>query len=682
MSSVYVDGALTVYGGGAEDRVWRLCLEDASHEWHELRTHGDVPPARRHFSLCEYRGRMMLYGGKPLDAAAEGEPEPLYSLCTRTGRWTQVHTTGDHPGPRTHHTTVVVDNLLLLFGGRTLSEAPTVADVQADKRRGFYDVYVLDLQQLLWHRVERYDPNAPMLWGHGASVFRNFMVVTGGFEVSAPPPTGLLQDASAQPSAMLNDAVFVFDIERCEWRKASPHPRHEAPLPRALHSSHTMGGEVLIYGGITVGNEGRTSNVMDAWLWDIASGGWRRFPFAVSYWTGQRPLSAVLSPEGSIAVASNQTEVHYFDFTRRTEGWKTVSCDPSRLYAPSPPAQPELPPPVAPTPEVVPEVMYLPPPVPEVVYLPPVAVRPATPPPDPRIAERRRQREQQERQEKEQRDLKVRMLQEHIQGMRDQLAGMSGLHGQMMQERREEDCIKMSPPRQSPGAPHPATLADTRAQDDTHHYLHNLQHQLADLQKRSQEATDDMYDIHKKEMDEAKSLHTERVGMIVSEQEEQLKAQQVLATQLMEVQKAEMLRNQLELLRQQQKKLADLTRVAPPVPQRITPDARHEIPAAIHNMEDAISKLRTATSRPFQSTVPPRPPGVRDMETALERLQGSRDAMPFRSAEEMRDQHLAGLREHLVGIHQRESSMPRGPKQVSPVRGRSFAVVSPYAHNG
>eukprot|EP01061_Rhynchopus_euleeides_P028057 TRINITY_DN45633_c0_g1_i1.p1 TRINITY_DN45633_c0_g1~~TRINITY_DN45633_c0_g1_i1.p1 ORF type:complete len:259 (+),score=76.28 TRINITY_DN45633_c0_g1_i1:3-779(+) len=250
-----------------------------------------------------------------------------------------------------------------------------------------------------------------------------------------------------------------------------------------------------------------------------------------------------------------------------------------------------------------------------------------------------------------------------IGSMRQQLSTMTDVHSGMMQPRKEEDARDVSPPRYTAGVQNPATLADTRAQDDTHHYLHLLHQQHSDLQRESQDAMDAMHKLHKKEVQDIKAMHAERLGMIVSEQDDQLQTQQVLAKRLMETQKAELLRNQLELLRKQQGKLADLTRVVRPVQQRVTPDpAKYETPPVVKSMSDALSKLRTINARPFESGMVHQPLVVQGMQDALRRMQDTQAAAPLRS-----DVESPWLQ---PPYGYREPSVQSGYKQVSPMRSR------------
>ena len=702
VTSIFVDGNLAVYGGANHDKIWLLNLSD--HVWREVHTHGDVPSARRHHSVCTYRDRMMVYGGDPLDPDTPPDDDPLYAIDVATGKWTQVITGGDKPGERSHHTSVVVDNLLIVFGGRSLNAHPTQQALEEDKRKGFYDVFVLELQKMMWHRVERYDPSAPMLWGHGASTFRHYMIVTGGFDVSAAPVGSVLADLSAPPDTTLSEVVHVWDIDRCEWKKATPNEGlREAPLPRAMHVSQTFCAQVLVYGGITIDSQtNRATNVLDAWVWDIPTGTWHPFPFAVNYWSGRKPLSAVLPGSRTVAVANNQTELHYFDFMKGSEGWITVPCDPARLYLPPPPPQPQRPnppPPALPQPPPPQPVALLPPapvlPPPPPTYEVPELTRVA-PPPDPREAERERLRAQLEAEALAEKERRMRGLHEQIGVLKGQLGNLATIQGDINLPKRDPDHPSISPPRDHPVAVRPATLQDIDAVDASAFHVHALQGHLGELQHKQREAMEAAFARHRTELEEAKRLHQERLAEVVHQQEEQLEAQNLISKRQMESEKAQLLQNQLELLRKQQRALAEATKVTYPVQPQPHPADQEEDdapPRAVTMMATAIEKLKRSTSRPFPGQIHALPIDagvpreVREIKTAIGRLRETTDAAPppGRGAsprpptqEEVRNAHMQGLRSHIEAIN-RQSAIQGAAgtgtsltKQLSPPRLRTL----------
>eukprot|EP01059_Diplonema_ambulator_P037126 TRINITY_DN9645_c0_g1_i1.p1 TRINITY_DN9645_c0_g1~~TRINITY_DN9645_c0_g1_i1.p1 ORF type:complete len:754 (+),score=149.07 TRINITY_DN9645_c0_g1_i1:653-2914(+) len=662
VSSIFISGCLCVYGGPVPDKVWLLDLQDLT--WDEVQCRGDIPAARHHHAVCCYKDRMLMHGGLLLDEA--WEEHPFYSLDVNTGVWTHILTSGDAPGGRSHHTAVIVDDMMVVYGGRsTATENPTTLDLEEQKRQGFFDVYMLNLQQLQWYRIERYDPYAPMLWGHTAAVFRHFIVVYGGFDVSEPQPTGVFADVASAPVATLSEVVYIYDTQRCEWKRASPHIGQDRPVPRALHAAHILGAQMVIYGGMTVDANGRPTNVLDSWLWDISSGNWSPFAFGITYWSGKKPLGAVLPGNNTLVVANNQTETHFY--TLNTAQWRSHACDPSRLYKPKlpPPAPPVYipappPPPAPPAPppqhEFIPEPERVPTPVPTnppsmvseqpaptpapsetpaapeptepaqpFDVLPPPRV-PEHPPPayqqpgprplqvphaDPYAEERLRYHMQLVEQENQRRLEQVQTLRDRIAEMQDQLMAYQSMKYELAQPRHPLDNPELSPQRNTSFAI-PATIEDAEAQDYAAHHLAQLAEQLTQMQNQSQRSLHEAYARHREQMEEAKKLHAERLKLIKGQQQEYQNAQLELANLETKQDTAELLRKQLSLLHDQQKQLSELQKEVAPV--KVAPPApTSSVPDQIRSMASALDKLSHASTLRGPSVTNAYPTGMHDV---------------------------------------------------------------------
>eukprot|EP01063_Lacrimia_lanifica_P019191 TRINITY_DN2628_c0_g1_i1.p1 TRINITY_DN2628_c0_g1~~TRINITY_DN2628_c0_g1_i1.p1 ORF type:complete len:878 (+),score=230.94 TRINITY_DN2628_c0_g1_i1:170-2803(+) len=702
VTSCVVQHSLVVYGGATADKVWQLDLD--THRWKQRLTCGGVPPPRLYHTANAWNeADMIVYGGAPVMPDADAEegrqapPEaqpPLYSLSLATSVWQAVDTSGDHPGCRSHHSAAMVDGVLVVFGGRTLRPRPTVRDLEHDKRVGFFDVYVLDLRSRIWHRVEKYDPAAPMLWGHAASTFRHFMIVTGGFSVAgraeARQPTPILgadpasDDANAAPVATLSDKVYVWDLHRCEWRCASPHIGRPAPLPRALHGAVTLGANVAVLGGVTIDpGTGRATNVLNAWLWDINSGYWSELPLSLQYWSGKRPLSGTVQDDSVLVLATNQHECHYYDFARQ-RGWTSVACDASGLYGPeeTPAAMIESrvgsiyavdPPPGS----MPPSFGHLTPAdhggmgtqadhggMGTQTERPPVAagwqqtsfpdpydgVQPhgdppslSTPPPD--VVARRLQPQLDAQADSQ--DPRVAALKEQILAMRAQVAAL----GQVKQGLEVIPAPPAEHPHVSPTRDtkrlfaFPASAADAPSQDVAQMEILQLSEQLRMVQTANQQFMADAYDKHRQQIDESKRLHAERLATIRKEQEEQQAAQLALAAQEQETADGELLRKQLDLLRRQQANIAEAQRLASLVPQASPKRASSPVPTGVHEMANVLNKLRATFARPLpkEPSADPaaRPPAVgtsgiaevRNVQEALARLEAAAPASAPRARE-------------------------------------------------
>jgi hypothetical protein len=325
-----------VYGGWAADRVWRLNVPSAS--WTEVVTHGAVPHPRIHHSAVVYNGFMLVTGGELVDVRAGTTPAQLisyYELDLSTMEWLAVETFGAIPANRTNHTTCVVNDTVVLFGGKPADGRmlTTVAMAEA-KRTGFFDVYILHVLSRTWRRVEMYDPRAPMLWGHSACVFRNsFILCFGGFDVgtaetaAASPFAHHNELIETAPEAVLSDVVHILDFHALVWKRCSPpeDPQHiGSPIPRAMHFACTIGADMYVFGGFSIDRSGRGVNTNDFWKWDIADGTWSRVEFCLPTFASRRLIAAAYGDH--LLVVPRMTHLFFLNTARRGSGWQKVPC--------------------------------------------------------------------------------------------------------------------------------------------------------------------------------------------------------------------------------------------------------------------------------------------------------------------------------------------------------------------
>eukprot|EP00756_Hemistasia_phaeocysticola_P046634 Hpha_TRINITY_DN2042_c0_g1::TRINITY_DN2042_c0_g1_i1::g.82858::m.82858 len=358
LACVVFRGHLLVHGGAVAGKVWLLSL--ARRTWSEVQCTGSVPPPRLYHSavivpspprpgeLVPAHDELIVFGGSLMGEGDEAvaPDDKVYALDLGTFAWRIVATRGSAPQARSHHTAVNINGRVIMFGGRSTrhSREPTAEELREDKKSGFFDVYSLDTVQGEWARVDRYDPQAPMLWAHSACTFRHYMIVYGGFDVS-----GADNHAGAAPQAVMTSTVHIWDSERCKWARATPLPRAPCPVSRALHGAVVCHDKMFVYGGLTVDSNGRALSVQDSWTYDIGSGSWNKIEFAVPHWGGRRPLGAVLENGTDVVVCTDLAEVHYLSFSAVQQGWATEQCDPTALFRrpeeqePPPPAQPPQP---------------------------------------------------------------------------------------------------------------------------------------------------------------------------------------------------------------------------------------------------------------------------------------------------------------------------------------------------
>jgi diadenosine tetraphosphatase ApaH/serine/threonine PP2A family protein phosphatase len=212
---VYSKPNLIVFAGntGSEtiNDVWSLNVERSPFAWSKLEV-SSPPPARVYHasSLCSTgsaAGMMVTFGGRGLDQSALNDSWGLRKH--RDGRWDWVkapYKASLSPTHRYQHTTLFIDNFMLVVGGRTNTVGESVP------------LEVYDTENSEWVRF-----NSVLRFRHTCVALDSSLYVHGGFEHETPNiPTGKM--LRIDTTRMLRDSSPT--------RKVSPKGETR-PLPAA-----------------------------------------------------------------------------------------------------------------------------------------------------------------------------------------------------------------------------------------------------------------------------------------------------------------------------------------------------------------------------------------------------------------------------------------------------------------
>ncbi|QDZ24458.1 RING finger protein [Chloropicon primus] len=195
-----------------------------------LVSHLESPLRRSHHTVCRHVSKagnsvkFILFGG--YSKKNGGLMNDLWSFDHKDNSWTELDATGEAPCPRRDHCSVIINSSeMLVFGGFNGSE-------------NVNDCHTLNLQTMRWSKVVfEGEVPGPRRQHTVVQVDKDNVVVCGGFDGSR-----VLQD------------IYVLNVGTLQ-----SHPMGALfEGGRCLHSCASLGGSLLLFGGVT--NAGEAEN--------------------------------------------------------------------------------------------------------------------------------------------------------------------------------------------------------------------------------------------------------------------------------------------------------------------------------------------------------------------------------------------------------------------------------------
>ncbi|CAG8666797.1 19843_t:CDS:2 [Dentiscutata erythropus] len=214
-SSTLVDKRLFIFGGGDGPEYFNdlYVFDTDTLTWTKPKTTGNIPSRRRAHTTAYYNNCIYVFGGgdgvRALNDVYKLNISDMNNLV-----WEKLETTGRPPISRGYHTSNLVGNKLVVYGG-------------SDGHECFDDVFMLDLGK--WKREKQLDQSQYSKFSPTAFAYRD--TITMQWEVRkvyGTPPSGrgyhttVLYDSrlfvfGGYDGHSVFDDVYVLDLSACAY---------------------------------------------------------------------------------------------------------------------------------------------------------------------------------------------------------------------------------------------------------------------------------------------------------------------------------------------------------------------------------------------------------------------------------------------------------------------------------
>ncbi|KAG8894376.1 hypothetical protein FRC00_009039 [Tulasnella sp. 408] len=233
-TATLVDRKIYVFGGGEGPTYYNdlYILDTLTHRWYKPNIPTPYPLPRRAHTAVLYRDTIYVFGGGNGHRALND----VWALDVSVGmdklKWEQVQTHGTKPGARGYHTANLVGNVMIVLGG-------------SDGRECFPDVWVLDLDKLVWREVKP-DKTYRRL-SHSSTQVGSYLFVMGGHDGNK-----------------YSHELLLFNLVTLQFEPRSTQGR--PPSSRGYHVTTLADSRLWVFGGFD-------GHVVydDVWILDLAA---------------------------------------------------------------------------------------------------------------------------------------------------------------------------------------------------------------------------------------------------------------------------------------------------------------------------------------------------------------------------------------------------------------------------
>lgn len=187
------------------------------------------PSPRANFSLTALpSGELIMFGGEYYDGEDTSCYNDLFRWNVDRCEWRKIESPNTPP-PRCSHQAVVYRDHIYVFGG----EFTTTEQFYHHR-----DLWRLHIKTNTWENLELQGRFPTARSGHRMAVWRNFLVLFGGFY------------EAAREVKWYGD-LYVMNFQDLKWRKIEFSPLAVQPAPRSGHQIAVLenSGQLFLYGG-------------------------------------------------------------------------------------------------------------------------------------------------------------------------------------------------------------------------------------------------------------------------------------------------------------------------------------------------------------------------------------------------------------------------------------------------
>ncbi|KAI9298051.1 galactose oxidase [Neoconidiobolus thromboides FSU 785] len=209
-----------VFGGGNGSNYYNdLHILDtattvATSTWYSPPTHGEVPSPRRAHTACYYNNSLYIFGGGdglyPLN--------DVYRLDLSNPNnymWSKIEVSGKAPPPRGYHTSTLVSNCIIVYGG-------------SDGTDCFEDLYMFDIEKRHW--VELLIRSRLPRLAHTATLVGPYFYVLGG-----------------RNNRSYSNELMILNLQKGTWETRKVYGTF--PNPRGYHTTILHDARLFVFGG-------------------------------------------------------------------------------------------------------------------------------------------------------------------------------------------------------------------------------------------------------------------------------------------------------------------------------------------------------------------------------------------------------------------------------------------------